>query len=102
MAEPPGGSTDATVAAVVRRAARALADAGYVVEEVAAPRYEDAIGCWGRLIMGDFGSVLAQLAPLMGADALTFLNTANQAVPPLADAAAFSNLMVERDGIARA
>src|SRR5215470_5812646 len=35
MAEPPGGSTDATVAAVVRRAARALAEAGYVVEEVA-------------------------------------------------------------------
>ena len=102
VAEPPGGSTVAAVAAAVRRAAKALADAGYVVEEVTPPRYEDAIGCWARLIMGDFGSVLAQLAPLMGADALTFLSTANAAVPPLPDAAAFSGLMVERDGVARA
>src|SRR5579859_254802 len=102
MPEPPGGSTDKAVAAAVRRAAKALADAGYIVEEASPPRYEDAIGCWARLIIGDFGSVLAQLSPMMGADALAFLNTTIQAVPPLADAAAFSNLMVERDGIARA
>jgi amidase len=102
VAEPPGGGTHPAVAATVRRAARALAEAGYAVEEVAPPRYEDAIGCWGRLITGDFASVLAQLSPLMGADALAFLNTVNAGVPPLADAAAFSNLMVERDGIARA
>src|SRR5207249_9348760 len=31
-----------------------------------------------------------------------FLNTANQGVPPLADTTAWSNLMVEREGIARA
>jgi amidase len=102
VAEPPGEGTHPAVAATVRRAARALAEAGYAVEEVAPPRYEDAIGCWGRLITGDFASVLAQLSPLMGADALAFLNTVNAGVPPLADAAAFSNLMVERDGIARA
>ena len=102
VAEPPGGSTHPAVAAAVRRAASALAEAGYAVEEVAPPRYEDAIGCWGRLIIGDFASVLAQLSPLMGADALAFLNTVNAGVPPLADAAAYSNLMVERDGIARA
>jgi amidase len=102
VAEPPGGGTHPAVAATVRRAARALAEAGYAVEEVAPPRYEDAIGCWGRLIIGDFASVLAQLSPLMGADALAFLNTVNAGVPPLADAAAYSNLMVERDGIARA
>lgn len=102
VAEPPGGNTDKAVASAVRRAAAALADAGYVVEEVAPPRYEEAIGCWARLIMGDFGSVLAKLAPLMGADALAFLNTANGAVPPFPDAAAFSDLMAERDGVARA
>jgi len=102
VAEPPGGSTDKAVAAAVRRAAKTLADAGYAVEEITPPRYEDAIGCWARLIMGDFGSVLGQLAPLMGADALAFLDTANAAVPPMADAATFSNLMVEREGVARA
>jgi amidase len=102
IAEPPGGSTHPAVAATVRRAAHALADAGYIVDEVCPPRYEDAIGCWARLIMGDFRAVLGQLSPLMGADALAFLNTAIEAVPPLADAAAFSNLMVERHGVAQA
>src|SRR6266478_2740366 len=38
MPEPPGGGTDAKVAATVRRAAQALADAGYVVEEPATLR----------------------------------------------------------------
>jgi amidase len=102
LPEPPGGSTDPKVAAVVRRAAQALADAGYVVEEAGPPRYEDAVSCWTRLIMGDFGSVLGMLTPMMGADATTFLNRFNQAVPPLADVAAWSHLMTERDGIARA
>jgi amidase len=102
LPEPPGGKIDTVVAAAVRRAAEALADAGYAVEEVSPPRYEDAIACWARLIMGDFASVLEPLSQLMGADALAFLNAANQAVPPLADATAFSNLMVERHSIARA
>jgi len=102
LPEPPGGGTDPKVAAVVRRAAQALADAGYVVEEVAPPRYQDAIVCWSRLILGDFSSVLALLSPMMGQDALAFVNNFNAAVPPLADTAAWSHLMVERDGIARA
>jgi amidase len=102
LTEPPGGGTDPKVAAAVRRAAQALVDAGYVVEETCPPRYDDAIGCWQRLIMGDFGSVLALLSPMMGADAMAFLNNFNQDIPPLADAAAWSQLMAERDGIARA
>jgi amidase len=102
LPEPPGGSTDPKVAATVRRAAAALADAGYVVEEISPPRYADAVNCWARFIMGDFGSVLAMLSPMMGADAMAFLDGFNAAVTPLADLAAWSQLMVERDGIARA
>ena len=102
LPEPPGGSTDPKVAAVVRRAAQALADAGYVVEEACPPRYEDAVNCWARLILGDFGSVLGMLTPMMSAEAATFLNNFNEGIPPLADVAAWSHLMVERDGIARA
>src|SRR5246500_2248000 len=52
IAEPPGGSTHSAVAATVRRAAQALADAGYVVEVACPPRYEAAIGCWARLLIG--------------------------------------------------
>jgi amidase len=72
------------------------------VEEACAPRYEDAVSCWTRLITGDFGAVLGLLSQMMGADATAFLNNFNEAVPPLADAAAWSHLMIERDGIARA
>ena len=53
-ADPRGGAGraarrqhDPQVAATVRRAAQALADAGYVVEEVCPPRYEDAIELLG-------------------------------------------------------
>ena len=60
LAEPPGGSTHPTVGATVRRAAQALADAGYAVEEACPPRYEDAVSCWARLILGDFASVLGR------------------------------------------
>jgi len=102
LAEPPGGGIDPKVAAVVRRAGQALADAGFAVEEACPPRYEDAVNCWTRLILGDFGSVLGILTPMMSADATAFLNNFNEAVPPLADVTAWSQLMIERDGIARA
>jgi amidase len=100
--EPPGGGTDPTVAAVVRHAAQALADAGYVVEEVCPTRYADAIDCWGRLISSDLASVLGPMSQLMGADALAYMNNFIQAVPPVTNTAAWSQLMAERDGIARA
>ena len=102
LPEPPGGNTDPKVAAVVRRAGQALADAGFAVEEACPPRYEDAVNCWTRLILGDFGSVLGMLTPMMSAEATTFLNNFNEGVPPIADVAAWSQLMIERDGIARA
>jgi amidase len=102
LPEPPGGSTDPKVAAIVRRAGQVLADAGYVVEEVCPPRYEDAVSCWARLIMGDFRSILGILSSIMSADGMAFLNNFDQAVPTLADTAAWSQLMSERDGIARA
>jgi amidase len=52
--------------------------------------------------MGDFNSVLDQLGPMIGADAMAFLKNCNQLVPPLANTAAWSQIMAERDGIARA
>src|SRR5262249_33396039 len=83
------------------RAAQALSDAGYAVEESCPARYADAVSCWARFIMGDFASTLAPLTTIMGADAMAFLNNVAAAVPPLADAAAMSSLMAERGAIAR-
>src|SRR5262247_42328 len=68
-AAPPGGSTHPAVAAAVGRAAQALADAGYAVEDACPPRYEDAISCWARFLIGDFETVLAPLSQMMGAEA---------------------------------
>ena len=101
VATPPGGSCDANISAVVRRAADALSNAGYDVVETCPPRYEEAVAVWAQFLMGDFSSILPQLMPLMGADGAKFLNTVNAATPAFENAAALSHLLVTRDGIAR-
>jgi amidase len=101
VAEPPGGSTDPRVAAAVRRAADALADAGYKVTEVCPPRYEESIATYLRFLFGEFAGVLPKMVPMMGAGGAAFLSMVQAGVPPLPDVAAFSILMMQRDGIAR-
>lgn len=102
VAEPPGGRTDPAVSAVVRRCADTLASAGYDVVDACPPRYEEAVGAWAQLLVGDFSLVLPQLLPMMGEDARTFLAAVQAAVPAFPNAAAMSGLLVRRDGIARA
>jgi amidase len=102
VAEPPGGTTNPKIAAVVRKAAAALADAGYQVEEICPPNYEDAIAAWQQMILWDFGTILEQIAPLMGADAVAFLMATNQSTPPMDSMSALSQLFVRRYSIARA
>ncbi len=99
--EPPGGTTDPRISAMVRKAADVLANAGYAVVEVCPPRYEEAAHVWAQFLLADYAAVLEQMLPLMGADAQRFLATANAAVPPL-DSAGFSRLLATRHGIARA
>jgi amidase len=74
---------------------------GYVVEEVAPPRYEDAVSTWAALIVSDFRAVADQLLPIMGKDGAFFFQTAMSSVP-LLDATGFSRLFIARDGVARA
>jgi amidase len=101
-AEPPGGAVDPAVSAAVRRAADALADAGYDVVEACPPRYEEAIDLWARILIGDLATALGQMGPLMGADGRAFLEAFSLTVTPLADTAAMSQLYLQRDSIARA
>lgn len=99
---PPGGTCDPTVSATVRRAADALANAGYEVVDACPPRYEEVAATWARLLMGDFASVLDQLMPLMGEGGKTFLATANAAVAPLTSTTDMSQLLALRHGLGRA
>ena len=99
---PPGGTCDPTVSATVRRAADALANAGYEVVDACPPRYEEVAATWARLLMGDFASVLDQLMPLMGEGGKAFLATANAAVAPLTSTTDMSQLLALRHGLGRA
>ncbi|MFN3592756.1 MAG: amidase family protein, partial [Thermaurantiacus sp.] len=101
MAEPPGARTDPGVAGVVRAAAAALADAGYAVEEVAPPRFQELVENWAQLLGTDFATMQPLLQPMMGADGFAFFEAFLEIWPALTEAAAFSNALVVRDSLAR-
>lgn len=101
VAAPPGGNTHPAVEAATRRAADALADAGYDVVEACPPRYEQVVEDWLTLLGTDLAAVLDQMRPIMGADGLAFVDTAFAHSPPLRDATALSHLLTARDGLAR-
>lgn len=103
LAMPPGGRTDPAVAAMVRRAADLLSQAGgYELVEATPPAYEAAVGMWAKFLIGDFGLVLPKVAPLMGADSMRFLEAAAKSVGAFSGPLALSELLMQRDGIARA
>lgn len=98
--EPPGGSTDPAVAAAVRTAGKALTDAGYAVEEITPPRYEEAVLTWAQFLLTDLASQLEQLRAVMGSGGLAFLEAVYAAVPTL-DVTGLSGALAVRHGIAR-
>lgn len=102
LAEPPGGSTDPRISTATRRAADALADAGYNVVEACPPRYAEAVAAWLQLAMGDLSPSMPQLLSVMGAGGAAFLSMLQKAAAPMVDPGAMSKLFAKRDGIGRA
>jgi amidase len=100
--DPAGQGVGPDVAASVRRAAEALRDAGYAVEEVEPPAVAQAADLWADLVMTELQTVLMpMLEPVASADAMRFLRIATQnrpALPPTAYITSFA----ARGGIARA
>jgi amidase len=101
VVEPPGGDTHPEIAAAVRRAADALADAGYDVVERVPPDYEQALEVWGRWLFTDIRAQEELLRQVMGPDAMKFLDFIDPLYPPL-DAAGVVAALVERRRIHRA
>jgi amidase len=99
--EPAGGSTEPAVVDAVRRAAHALADAGYAVEEVDPPDIEGAARNWVQLIMTDVRVIWSMIGPLTSPDAQRFMANAMQLVPGL-DLEGYISALAARQGHARA
>jgi amidase len=102
VAAPPGGSCDPVVSGMVRRAADALANAGYDVVEAYPPRYEEVVTTWVRLLLGDFASVMEQLVPLMGEGARPFWRRSTAPCRPCPAWPRMSQLLALRHGLGRA
>jgi amidase len=73
ISEPDGGSTDPDVAASVRRAADALVEAGYKVEEVNPPPVAAAFETWSQIVASEVHSMWPQMRELVNPGARTFL-----------------------------
>jgi amidase len=84
--EPPGGSTHPGVAAAIRRAADALADAGAEVVEVAPDTYAESIELWARLLVEEVRSQAPLIEMVMGADGYRFLTYAMELYGPASTA----------------
>jgi amidase len=101
LAEPPGGDTHPEIAAAVRRAGDALADAGYDVVEAEPPLYEQALDVWGRFLFTDIRAQEALLRQVMGPDATRFLDYVGELYAEQ-DVAALVGTLIERRTVGRA
>jgi len=100
--DPGAGGVDPSVAAAVRRAADALADAGAIVEEAEPPQVLEAAELWRTLTTAELMGVLdSVIRPLGSADASTYLEQSMAHVARL-DLAGFIDGLATRHAIAAA
>ncbi|MCC7412379.1 MAG: indole acetimide hydrolase [Gammaproteobacteria bacterium] len=99
--DPAGMGVDPQVAAGVRVAADALANAGYAVEEIEPPHIVEAMESWRRVL---FTEVHAQLMPMLrqvvSADAIRSLELCNEFIPTL-DRDGYLHAMADRTRLLR-
>ncbi len=98
----PGGlGVDPSVAAGVGKAAQALADAGYEIQEVDVPLVAEANQMWARLATTEINTlIMALIQPIISQDAVSFLNLVTEMYPTL-DIAGYAFALADRNRIAR-
>ena len=99
LAEPPGGATDAAIAATIRGAADALAGAGHEVIETAPASYEETVVGWAALLAPDLQSQRQLIDAVIGADGRRFLEFSDQRFAAF-DTAGWPTLFLDRYRIA--
>jgi amidase len=90
ISELDGGSTHPQVAASIRRAADALVEAGYTVQEVSPPPVAAAFETWSQLVCTEIHTMWPQMEALVSPGARAFLHNW------------FAQWSVERDQLALA
>jgi amidase len=99
--DPAGLGVDATIAEGVRKAARALSDAGCVVEEVDPPAVSEAHDLWGALLAAESRVlVLPLLGQLLSEEASTIFNYLVESFPG-SDLAVYVEGLARRNRVAR-
>jgi amidase len=74
VVDPAGQGTTEQVQDGVRKAARALQDAGYEVEEVEPPSIDVAAKTWLAILYADMGTALQMMSPPWEADTARFVS----------------------------
>ena len=95
------GGDDEQVDAGVDAAATALADAGYKIEVVEPPAISLAMDLWRDLVLCESRYMMQVVRPMMGADAVQFIEDAFSLKPDL-DKDGYVTALAARNGVARA
>ena len=82
LADPPGGTTDPGIAAVVRSVGDQLADAGHDVVEAVPPDYELALLLWAQLLIDDVRAQKDVLDAVMGDAGRAIIASFDTRYPP--------------------
>jgi amidase len=101
VSDPLGDGVDPGIAAGVWRAADALADAGYAVEEGEPPALREAMELYLGLLLGDVERMMPALEPLIDAEAMQVLSRTLAELPP-PDDAGWAQMWIKRLRVARA
>jgi amidase len=96
VVDPGKGGVDPAVAAAVRRAGEALADAGYVVEEAEPPMLNEAAELWRRLVLNETRHLVAAQMREMGDDQLRRAVDLQLEITPDIDLAGYMKGLAQR------
>lgn len=100
VTDPSPGGVDPAVEAGIRRAADALRDGRYPVEELEPPDVAGAAQVWAQLVSVQIRKMEPVVRPLMSERAQEFLSRALEVLPAV-DLALFASAAMRRDGLLR-